>query len=268
MGSDSSYLHLPALDGLALFRATPYGQPFPWHAHQTFNISLVEMGTEHIELPAGTVYVPAGHISITHPQEVHANPVASALGLSFRTFYISPALMSYLAGGVAVHFPMRVIADATLYVRLWQLSQAAGLEAAGFVQSFTQTLAELVRRYAAPAKAEKPAAEAGVLQAVVADMTARLHTPAPLADLARHYRMDKSRLLRFFKQHTGLTPHNFVLMKRIDSARQLLEQGSPLVEAALSVGFYDQAHFSRFFKSFVGVSPGQYRASLPLHPPC
>ena len=67
--------------------------------------------------------------------------------------------------------------------------------------------------------------------------------------------------MRYFKQHTGLTPYGYLVLRRIDAAKHLLTQGCPLAAAALEAGFYDQAHLTPFFRRFVGVSPGAYQAS-------
>lgn len=47
--------------------------------------------------------------------------------------------------------------------------------------------------------------------------------------------------------------------QRIERARRLLEQGLPLADAALQLGFSDQSHFQRAFKQRVAATPGEYR---------
>lgn len=92
-----------------------------------------------------------------------------------------------------------------------------------------------------------------------------MRSPPPLAQVARQYGWSRYQLRRYFKQHTGFAPHGYLLLRRIEAAMPLLAQGLPLVEVALEVGFYDQAHLARFFRRFVGVSPGQYQAAS-MHP--
>jgi AraC family transcriptional regulator len=66
---------------------------------------------------------------------------------------------------------------------------------------------------------------------------------------------------RQFKAATGLPPHQYAVMRRVERAKQLLETGShgSLAEVAMRAGFSDQSQFSRHFKRFVGVTPGQFR---------
>ena len=69
-----------------------------------------------------------------------------------------------------------------------------------------------------------------------------------------------SHFVRAFSRHYGMTPHAYLLNRRIGHARGLLARGQPLAEVALATGFSDQAHFQRQFKRLVAATPGQYRA--------
>ncbi len=50
----------------------------------------------------------------------------------------------------------------------------------------------------------------------------------------------------------------YVNLRRIEKACEALASGTPLVEAAHSLGFYDQSHFHRFFLRYIGVTPGAF----------
>ena len=65
---------------------------------------------------------------------------------------------------------------------------------------------------------------------------------------------------RSFKQSEGMTPHHFILERRLTKARELLGCGDvSLSEIASAAGFADQSHFTRRFHEMVGVSPGEFR---------
>jgi AraC family transcriptional regulator len=64
-----------------------------------------------------------------------------------------------------------------------------------------------------------------------------------------------------FKQSTGETPHQCVLHKRIERAREFLrDRGLSVLEASARTGFVDQSHFSKVFRRIVGVAPSDYRS--------
>jgi len=63
-----------------------------------------------------------------------------------------------------------------------------------------------------------------------------------------------------FRAATGLRPHDYLLMRRVDRAKDFLKKGDlQLAEIALSVGFQTQAHFTTVFKRFAGDTPHQWR---------
>jgi AraC-like DNA-binding protein len=66
-------------------------------------------------------------------------------------------------------------------------------------------------------------------------------------------------VIRDFKRVTGLTPGAYVRNRRLRLAGRLIEQGAPIVEAALAAGFADQSHLTRSFRSTHGITPRMYR---------
>jgi AraC-like DNA-binding protein len=82
--------------------------------------------------------------------------------------------------------------------------------------------------------------------------------PPPLAWLARDLGISRFALLRCFKRDFGVTPHVYVLRRRVDRARERIARGGELIEVAQEVGFADQAHMTRVFKRIVGLTPGAY----------
>jgi AraC family transcriptional regulator len=81
-----------------------------------------------------------------------------------------------------------------------------------------------------------------------------------LMELAQEAGMGRYRFSRLFKQSTGLSPHQYVIARRVEKAKQLLGlEGYSLHEVALSTGFSDQAHLTRHFKRLVGTTPGEFR---------
>jgi AraC family transcriptional regulator len=67
-------------------------------------------------------------------------------------------------------------------------------------------------------------------------------------------------LARAFKAAVGQSPHQYVLARRIERAKELLRNTDlPVVDVALSSGFSSQSHLSHWFIRQVGVSPAVYR---------
>lgn len=81
-----------------------------------------------------------------------------------------------------------------------------------------------------------------------------------LEELAGIAHMSPYHFSRLFKRSTGLSPHQYVVRKRVERAKELLTNTDlSLHEVALSVGFADQSHLSRYTKRLLGVSPKSLR---------
>jgi AraC family transcriptional regulator len=81
-----------------------------------------------------------------------------------------------------------------------------------------------------------------------------------VAELARECGLSSGYFSRAFRLTTGITPHQWLIRKRVERARQLLlGNGLRLVDIALVCGFVDQSHFTRVFTRFEGESPGKWR---------
>jgi AraC-like DNA-binding protein len=99
-----------------------------------------------------------------------------------------------------------------------------------------------------------------VLHRIREYVEANLEVKIELADLAAIANLSRCHFTHAFKQAIGCTPHRYVMSRRLERARQLLLASSfPTAEIALATGFADQSHFSRYFRSFFGVSPVAYR---------
>jgi len=67
-------------------------------------------------------------------------------------------------------------------------------------------------------------------------------------------------LPRAFKAAVGQSPHQYVLARRIERAKELLRNTqTPIADVAFSSGFSSQSHLSHWFLKLVGVSPATYR---------
>ncbi|OZI23537.1 hypothetical protein CAL26_08835 [Bordetella genomosp. 9] len=62
-----------------------------------------------------------------------------------------------------------------------------------------------------------------------------------------------------FHQSVGLTPHQWILKRRVDMAKELLRKDVHIAAVASTCGFADQSHFSRVFRKFTGDSPARWR---------
>jgi AraC-like DNA-binding protein len=84
-----------------------------------------------------------------------------------------------------------------------------------------------------------------------------------LAELAAPLRLHPNSFCRAFKQSTGLSPHRYLLERRVNRAKEMMkDRKCTLTEIALDCGFSSSSQFSIVFKRITGVLPRNYRLSL------
>lgn len=89
---------------------------------------------------------------------------------------------------------------------------------------------------------------------------ANLEGNLTLDELASIACLSRFHFARVFKAAIGRSPHQYISAKRLQRAKELLNQGDrSLVDIALALNFSSQANFSRAFRQMTGCSPGQFR---------
>jgi AraC family transcriptional regulator len=98
------------------------------------------------------------------------------------------------------------------------------------------------------------------LRAVLEYIHDHLDAELSLDHLAAVAHLSPYHFARLFKNSTGLPPHQYVIARCVERAKELLRERDrpPLAEVATELGFADQSHFTRHFKRLVGVTPRQF----------
>lgn len=132
-------------------------------------------------------------------------------------------------------------------------------------ESFADGLATYVpKRYAAKRRVPK-LCRGGLprhrLKRVLKYINENLPGDLALAQLAAVAGMSPHYFAELFRQSTGSAPHQYVLLRRIDLAKQRLrDPARSVTEAGLDAGFQNSSHFARVFRKLVGISPSAFRS--------
>jgi AraC-like DNA-binding protein len=146
----------------------------------------------------------------------------------------------------------------SLFTAVRESSDPAFIEAQ-FMES-TQQLLELCGERALP----RPPARHPAISKVRARLHQEFAENLSLEMLANDVGLSKFYVARCFKEATGVAPHQYQKLLRLQHARRHIERGACVREAAAATGFSDEAHLSRSFREWLGVSPGLWRrAAMP-----
>jgi len=167
---------------------------------------------------------------------------------------------------LVLHLPI----NDSLHSHIAQVLQAAVDTEGEAGQLYAEALADalavhFLRRYAAaqPARREVTGRITPYkLRHTLAYIQAHLEQKICLETLAAVAQMSPTHFAHMFKHATGLAPHQYVSLCRIEHAKQLLaETDLPLIEIGSRVGCTDSSHFSALFRRHVAMPPNAYRHS-------
>jgi AraC-like DNA-binding protein len=254
------------VDGVELFRAWFAGHAYQKHRHDTYAIGVTDSGVQVFDYKGSVRASTPGQVVVLYPDEVHDGRAGTKEGFGYRIVYVAPSL---LAEAVRVlrgrPYPLPFVSEPVSMNR--RLSQAiegafrAPLESLA-VDTLIVDLAEGLMaaerggaRPVVPRRVDVRANERA-RQFLDAERTRIVHS-TELESITGLTRYDLSRQFRIM---FGTSPYRYLLMRRLEFARERILRERPLVEAACDAGFADQAHFTRAFKSAFGLTPARYRA--------
>ncbi|MER8763390.1 AraC family transcriptional regulator [Mesorhizobium sp. M0968] len=252
----------PGAAGMERIEARFHGNAFDLHRHDTYAIGVTLYGVQRFRYRGQMHQSLPGQIIVLHPDELHDGGAGTEDGLRYRMLYLEPSLMLDCLGGGSLPFVGNaVVTDrdlrATLLSALGPLDQE--LDELFVVDFMTQLMQSLARHAGQRAK---PVAKTAWRAASLA----RDYLEENVARIVRSHELeaitglDRYALSRHFRATFSTSPHRFLLMRRLQRARRMIEADEPLAQIAIAAGFSDQSHFNRHFKKAFGVTPGRWSA--------
>jgi AraC-like DNA-binding protein len=139
-----------------------------------------------------------------------------------------------------------LFADHVFLAMVTHLAVTYGGLGTGDVQAYATTKARLL----------SPIEERRVTARLLDDLAG----DTSLSELAALCGRSRSHFIRAFKQSTGMPPHRWLLLQRVERAKDLLRgTTTPIAEIALTCGFSDQSHLTRVFAKAFRITPGAWR---------
>ena len=252
--------------GVEFLEAWFQGHAYQKHRHDTYAICLTTTGVLAVDYRGTSEISMPGQVVVLHPDEVHDGYAGAQEGFGYRQLYVEPALI-FEAIQTMCSRACSLPFVRTPVVRNQKLSAAIisafeGTREPLAIDSLIVQVAEGLmeadpscKQVLFPRHLDVPALKRA-RQYLDTQKTRVVHS----SELEAVTGLSRYELARQFRAMCGTSPYRYLLMRRLDFARQQLAQSRSLVEAAIEAGFADQAHFSRMFKATFGITPTRYRA--------
>lgn len=235
---------------------------FPKHFHETFCISLIHQGVEQIEFENHSLFTEAGSISITNPYEIHSNPIIDEDScLKFDTIYIPNTIMKTILNGENIKFITRQITSEKANQEFILVKKAIDSKKADKIALHLTQFANTLKLYSQANEKEYSNLNFDTFNPIIDYIETHIFDKFNLNELSKMAHINKFGFAKKFKVATGMTPMNYILMRKIFSSKKAIQSDTELTDIAYQYGFTDMAHYSKTFKRFIGISPKQYKKS-------
>lgn len=252
-------------DGCEVASAALSGHRFDKHSHDEFVISANLCGSEDIWLDGRSFQAGAGDITLYNPGQIQGGGAADGQPWRFVSLYLAESVLAESLGLQRLAFERPLLEHPQL---AGELARAVELALSGDTflrergeERLTLVLAELAR-HAGTRPPQTAALGRRPVERLQELLAANLAEPLSLEAMAQQVQVSRFHLLRAFKQHTGMSPRQWAMQLRTRRALALLRAGVAVGDAAHALGFADQSHLTRHFRSAYGISPGRYQRTL------
>ena len=249
----------PPVAGISeVFHAQIVNYRYPLHAHDTWTVLIVDAGAIEYDLDTRHCGVAGDdYVAVLPPGVVHdGHPATNVSGFRKRNLYLDQSFLSDHLIGAAVD--KTTLRDSDLRIAVARLHRILEHDLDPLdVESRLALIAERLTRSLTPGTSKRRSPEPAIavhLRALLDDGASTVS----LADASRILDRSVPHLVRSFTRAYGISPHAYLIGRRVDAARKLLLTGMAPGDVAFAVGFYDQSHLTRHFRRHTSTTPAAF----------
>ena len=261
---DKVHYYSTPTEDISLIQAQYQEFAFQRHYHLDFHVGLITQGQQKFVYKGTSHHVGAGQVVIMPPDELHDGHSKLDSGYQVSVFAVSPKWFQDLAdpkqNGHTLGFSELILSDQAAFLQLRSLH---GLLINQNISQLAQDclpfegFSTIVDRYAKFGSKSDIKLGNQSIDALKDYLMANLDQPVRLEQLSELCGLTTTQFQRHFKNKMGITPYAWLSRLRMEQSMRLIKSGICGTKVAHQVGFYDQAHFSKAFKTTFGVPPSQ-----------
>lgn len=239
---------------------------FPRHSHDQFGIGVINSGGHRSWSGLGWVEAVRGDIIMVNPGEMHDGSSLDGKPRGWNMLYFEPQIASQILAedqSTAVPTLLPTVRDRYQAVRVRRLFDAVAdpqPDGLRIDEELVIAVSYAFRHHGG----HRPSPFPGLpcVRRIVTLIDREPERPLSLQAMADIAGVSRFHLLRGFSRVTGVTPHAYILQRRVRLARRLVAAGWELGEASIEAGFADQSHMTRAFVRQLGITPARYRQAV------
>ncbi|MDE1177537.1 MAG: AraC family transcriptional regulator [Edaphobacter sp.] len=232
-----------------------------WHLHDGWQFVAVTHGERCYQFKSGTIVAKPGHLVLLPPNLVHRAKGGEHGKTSFKIATLPALRLREPLAPIPVE-----LSDSTLFDRFLSAYQSLQENKTSAGNATLLAHIQTMLAVAGPTKDEGQSRAPSFVTEMKAYLLQSLDKVPSLASLSVRACVSPYHLAHTFTKFIGLSPLAFQARARLLKSRTLISEGSSLIDVALSLGFSDQSHFGRHFKSVYAMTPSEYRQSITSRP--
>jgi AraC-like DNA-binding protein len=239
---------------------------FDKHIHEDFAIGVIEKGSINAFVDGSTRKIDKSSIMTINPDTAHSNLPFENSSYSQSAIYLNPSFIKTILKenfkSQQLYFKSGLLEDEKLANKFSTLAldyENNELSTIDYECQLVEIINQILLKNTL-VKEQKNLTKYDIAVYKAKEfMQDNLALNLTLDDISKELDISKYHFLRLFKECTYFSPHTYLMLKRVEKAKQLLAKGDSLISIAFSCGFNDQSHLNRRFKEFVGLTPGEYQ---------
>jgi AraC-like DNA-binding protein len=240
---------------------------YSMHSHEVFSIGAITSGQSTYLHEKSTHTISTGTVVLMNPGEVHAcNPIEDQ-PWSYIMLYVDAQWLASVqqACGETQDEGLQPVAAAfsrspELFAGLLSLYEVLTSQALSSQHKHEAALAyfTLMQRTLGTTT-ERVGKSNHKIERAAAYINQHFLRPIRLEEICEAASLSEAYLIRAFEQRYHMTPHAYLINRRVQHAQAQLRSGARIADIAHQTGFADQAHFQKVFKKHLAATPGQYK---------
>lgn len=259
----------PSLKGIEISRVVSSLHIFPRHAHDDiYAFSLITSGASYcLGEDKHDLTAAKGQIVLLNPGQVHSGVPVDQKPISYWMLYLDIETLKAIASDILEQpdtlpeFKKMILENPNIAQKFKLM-----LNSFAFENSSLEKETLLYEFFAELLTGDVPVDAADIslqlenrtINRAKDILSEDLDSGVSLETIANQVGFSRFHFIRQFKKSTGLSPHQFRIQRRIQTAKSLIKKGLPFCDVALETGFSDQSHFTNKFRQYTGATPSQY----------
>ncbi len=230
------------------------------HTHESASFSLVLQGAYTEMYEQKSRFCKPSTIVIHPPQESHSVDFADAKARILNIKISRQRYHQICEHSKVLNYPKSLLNNETVYLinRLHrEFSRKDEVSSLAIEGLILEILAEVSRKQSSEKKS--PNKTSHWIKEVDDFLQSNFAESLTLEEIAKIADVHSVHLSRVFREKYGCTIGEYIRKLRIEFACRQIKKDTPMSEIALSAGFADQSHFTRIFKSQLGITPTEFR---------